>query len=197
MVQIIQENRKPSFAEKLNVGVGRGLEEFSKMYQKKQEKKELSEFADKIEKNYPDSPMHKTIADLYRSDLPMEQKSAIVKGLTGIDPFKADQQNRLQRAEVRVAYNQRIKEEQAKLKESFVPEERKSIQARIEHLQRERDEILGYEASDEMEAESPKKKRMKFNPKNKEHIAKFNQLDKEFNGDRKKVNQALSKEFTL
>lgn len=38
-------------------------------------------------------------------------------------------------------------------------------------------------------------KKIKFNPKNKEHIDKRNQLMKKFNGDREKVSEILMQEF--
>lgn len=45
------------------------------------------------------------------------------------------------------------------------------------------------------DAEQPQGEKIKFNPKNPEHLAKFRQLDKRFKGDRKKVNEALAREF--
>ena len=39
-------------------------------------------------------------------------------------------------------------------------------------------------------------KKVRFNPKHPEHIAKFKQLNEKFKGDRIKVNEALAREFT-
>lgn len=41
-LQIIPENRKPSFAEKLNVGVQKGLDVGSRMYEDYQSQKKIS-----------------------------------------------------------------------------------------------------------------------------------------------------------
>ena len=47
------------------------------------------------------------------------------------------------------------------------------------------------------EFKSSKSEKTKFNPNNPSHVAKLKQLDKAFGGDRKKVNEALAKEFGL
>lgn len=43
MVQIIQERRKPSFSEKLNLGLARGLEQGSKLYEQNQQRDALKQ----------------------------------------------------------------------------------------------------------------------------------------------------------
>lgn len=53
----------------------------------------------------------------------------------------------------------------------------------------------GFEVGDEAIAEQEQSK-VKFDPKNPEHIARFEELDQQFKGDRKKVNAALAKEFS-
>jgi hypothetical protein len=204
MVNIIEE--QPSFASQIGKGLGQNIASFGAgalegyvgKKKKAAEQKELESFADKIEKNYPNSPMHKTIADLYRSNLPMDQKSEIVKGLTGLDPFKALQQERLNKEASRKQYNQRIKEEMDKLK-SYPPlEEEKRIKAFVKKLQTERDYLLGFDEGDERpapeEKEEEKPKKVKFKESNPEHKAKAQQLMKKFN-DKEKVRQELAKEF--
>jgi len=52
------------------------------------------------------------------------------------------------------------------------------------------------ELSEEESSLVPKEKK-KFNLSNKEHLKKFNQLDKKFNGDQQKINEALAREFYL
>jgi hypothetical protein len=42
-----------------------------------------------------------------------------------------------------------------------------------------------------------KKNKPKFNPKNKDHVAKFDQLHGKFGADEKKIREVLSKEFEL
>lgn len=201
MIQTFKENPRPNFAHQILGNIGKGIGSFGEEFvaqklkgkQKEKEKSEMNEFASNLEKNFPDSPMHKAVADLYRSDLPSDQKSQIIKSLVGIDPLKIDQQRRLQEKEMRTKYSQRIKEEQVALKEQTNLEERRATGQRIRQLQNERDQALGFEFDDE-KLDSPK---VKFDPENPEHIKKFEQLDKKFKGDRKKVNEALAREFTL
>lgn len=219
MIQIIKE--QPSFGQELGQSLGRGLSAgvvtglqlYGEMKRGENEKKELKSFADKLEENYPDSPMHKTIADLYRSNLPMDQKSQIVKGLTGIDPFKMQQQERLNKEANRKQYNQRIKEAQWESEHGSSIEERKRAAQFVRKLQTERDYLLGFEDEDEFyegeeevvfpkqqqgkQAKKPGAKRAKFDPKNPEHIARRDAILKKTKGDRKKAGIVLSKEFEL
>jgi hypothetical protein len=206
MIQLIPELRRPKFSDQLMSGLGRAASaastEIPKVFGEKMLQKEMSSFADKIENNNPDSPIHKTLANLYRSGLPLDRKSEIAKSLIGIDPFKMDQQARLRRDEVRKSYNQRIKEEQNKRKELFKTEDIMMSDHIIKKLQNERDQLLGFELEQEpkeemMEIKEEPEKKVKFNPANPSHMSKFKQLDKEFKGDKKKVNKALAKEFTL
>lgn len=76
-----------------------------------------------------------------------------------------------------------------------------------EALVQERDQVLGMlkaaeepkkevvETEKEEKVPKKKKKKIKFNASNKEHIAKMRQLEKEFKGDQKRVNEALAREF--
>ncbi len=47
MIPIVQEKRKPTFAEKLNVGVGRGLEGVSQLYQQKKQDEAIKQLTGK------------------------------------------------------------------------------------------------------------------------------------------------------
>jgi hypothetical protein len=204
MVHVLESN--PSFAQQMGRAIGEAggniASQIPQFLMGRQQQKEMSSFADKIENNNPKSPIHKTLADLYRSGLSPDRKSEIAKSLIGIDPFKMDQQARLRRDEVRKSYNQRIKEEQNKRKELFKTEDIMMSDRIIKKLQNERDQLLGFELDEEpkeemMDMEEESEKRVKFNPANSSHMSKFKQLDKEFKGDKKKVNKALAKEFTL
>lgn len=155
-------------------------------------------FADELVKNNPNSPMHRTVADIYRSDLPMEDKATMVKSLTGIDPFKVDQQQRLEKDMLRKVYSNKIKELQDQLK-SARPSERGAILQQLATIQAERDSIFfGEEVEkaeeDELFREEGGVKKVKFNNKNPEHKAKAEQLYKKY-GDLDKVREILSKEF--
>jgi hypothetical protein len=164
-------------------------------------------FADKLQESNPNSPMHKFVADVYRSDLPMDEKSNLVKNLVGVDPFKMEQQNRLQRDSLLKYYGQQIKEIDNDIKTART-DDKPALRDKKRQLQAQRDQLIDFkalqgdedeeeESQEDLEEEKKKKPKVKFNPKNKEHIAKFKQLDKKFKGDRQKVNAALAKEFSL
>lgn len=262
MVQIIEENKKPSFAQKLNVGVGRGLEMGQQLIQQHKEKKDIQteneaakklgvdlsgikdpkmrqkayeqalqgklpsqieakeqslkpkykDFADKIEADNPGSPIHKMVADIYRSDLPTDDKSNLVKSITGLDPFKMDQQRRLQNDQYIKLYGQKIKEIDNELKTAKTyskvkgePSEADILKQQKKALQAERDQILNYqimngelseeEIPEEEEDIEEEEEKPKFDPSNKQHKAKAEQLYKTLK-DKEKVREALSKEFS-
>jgi len=161
----------------------------------------MKEFADQLEHNNPDSPMHRTIADIYRSGLPMDEKSNIIKSLTGVDPFKMQQQNRLQMDSVLRRYNSRIKELRDEIKNSRFSD-REPLKKQLGDLKSERDELLDFRAlqgiqeeEEEIAEEEEEASKVKFNPNNKEHQAKAKQLYNKFK-DKERVRQELSKEFS-
>lgn len=129
------------------------------------------------------------------------------------NPYEELQQSRLAADSLFKQYSTRIKEMQNYLNSGMYGKgEAENIRQTIKNLQDERDSMFGWsqkvkeptvsspEPAGEPVAQEPTKKKaqkVKFNPKNPEHVAKFEQLDKEFKGDKKKVNDALSREFTL
>lgn len=167
----------------------------------------MRSFADQLEASNPQSPQHKLVADIYRSELPSDEKSSLVKTLTGIDPYKMEQQNRLQRDSLLKYYNQKIKETDNDIKNARYSD-RATLQDQKRTLQAERDRILDFKAlvgdADEKEEEfetgveeEEEEEKVKFNPKNPKHVAVFKKLDKQFKRDRQKVNKALAKAFKL
>jgi hypothetical protein len=186
----------------------------------------MKSFGEQLKAGFPDSPIHQTLGNLYTSGLPSQDVSNIARSLTGTDPFKQQQQTRLQLDSVLRAYSQRIKELDSEIKGLNYPntkdkEEYADLKAKRDALRGERDRILDFRRmsgfgdfggedlmmedfaetgeEDEMPKPKPKKavKKVRFDPKNKEHMAKFNQLDRAFFGNREKINAALAKEFTL
>ncbi len=167
----------------------------------------MKSFADRLESENPNSPKHKLVADIYRSDLPSDEKSNLIKSMVGLDPFKVDQQNRLQMDSVLRRYKSRIKELDIEIKNLKFPnsadrDEMKRLKKQRDALSAERDELLDFRALNDIEEEEDFEEeeepaKLKFNPKNPEHVRKFKQLDKKFKGDRNKVNAALAKEFSL
>jgi hypothetical protein len=177
-------------------------EEVRKLIGEKRTQNELLNFADKINERYPNSPLHNTVADLYRTDLPLEEKTKLVNSLIGIDPFKRDQQERLRMDSVLRRYNSRIKELQDSIKNARY-NERAPLQQQLKDLQDERDDPLDFKAlngyeneseeaeEDTSEDEEPK---VKFNPSNKQHRSKAEALFRKLK-DKEKVRKALSREF--
>lgn len=163
-------------------------------------KKELMSFADKLEMNNPESPVHKTIADIYRTDLPMDQKSALVKSLSGVDPFKMQQQQRLQQDSVLKRYSSKIKELQDSIKTARYSD-RPALQQQLKDLQDQRDDLLDMRAmegidEDEEEAdiEAEEGPKTAFDPKSEKHRAVAKKLYEKY-GDKEKVRKELSKKF--
>jgi hypothetical protein len=175
-------------------------EEVRKLIGEERTQNELLNFADKINQRYPNSPLHNTVADLYRTDLPLEEKTKLVNSLIGIDPFKRDQQERLRMDSVLRRYNSRIKELQDSIKNTRY-NEREPLQQKLKDLQDERDDLLDFkalnsyeDAAEEDAGEEDEDPKVMFNPKNKNHRAKAEALFKKLK-DKEKVRKALSREF--
>jgi hypothetical protein len=179
------------------------------------DKKAMYAFGDKLQTDNPDNPLYKTIGDVYKSNLPPDQASNIVKAITGVDPFKAQQQLRLQMDSVLNRYSKRLKEIDDQIKGLKFPNSKDKpelldLKKQRNSLSNERDKLLDFKAlnglgddeeesfadeEDEDEFEPQKTgKKVKFDPNNKEHKAKAQQLYKKFK-DKEKVRQMLSKEF--
>jgi len=184
----------------------------------------MKDFADQIEMNNPGSQIHKMVADIYRSSLPVDEKSSLVKNIAGIDPYKFQQQLRLRRDSLLKYYKDQIVEFQKELqnKRPYDHEGITEIQNKINAVRAERDGIMreiaeegGYahspeETKGEIEEEAEEevkpveKLKPKFDQKNPEHKAKATQLAKKFkemDGTlsaekiKEKVKEALKKEF--
>lgn len=175
--------------------------------------KEMISFADKLEMNNPQNPMYKTIADIYRSGMPSEEKSNIVKSLTGIDPFKVQQQQRLQLDSVLKRYTQRIKEIDDEISNVRNPnstgrEEADELKRQRNALRAERDQLLDFKALNGMEDEEDsfekgfeneteneeERSKVNFDSNNKKHRAVAEKLFKQYK-DKEKVRQILRKSF--
>lgn len=182
-------------------GKSKAEENAAKLAVEEKTQKQLISFSDKLESNNPNSPMHRTVADIYRTDLPMDQKKQLVQSLTGMDPFKMEQQRRLQMDSVLKRYNSRIKELQQSIKDARY-NERAPLQQQLKDLQDERDDLLDFKALNgiedeedvEMEDKEDEGPKVKFDPNNKEHKAKADQLYKKYK-DKEIVRKKLSKEF--
>lgn len=177
--------------------------------------KELSSFADRLESNNPNSPVHKTIADIYRTELPMDQKTKLVQSLTGVDPFKVEQQKRLQLDSVLKRYNSRLKELDDEIKNVRNPssagrEEVDTLRKQRMALRGERDQLLDFRAlngmedeeegfedalgEDEEEIEGDEGPSVKFDQSNPKHKAVAAKLYAKYK-DKEKVREILKKSF--
>jgi len=174
----------------------------------------LNDFADKLESKDPNM---KPIADIYRMPgISLDDKSKIVKDITGKDIYKDQQQKRMQFDSIQKRYTNKIKELTAELKDmplkaSTNKEKFERLTAQKEMLTKERDGMLQFGLSsgtidfddlmnlnneEDLESTPEKSNKVKFNPNNPEHVAKRTQLEKKYNGDKQKVNADLAKEFT-
>jgi len=185
MKRISPQNRKEASAL---------IEQKKNRFIQQKEQKEFNELAKKIEQDNPGSAIHKTIADIYRSNLPTKQKMEMTKNISGIIPFRLQQQKRLQQQNVLKVFNTKIKEIQEQLKTEFGPL-RKVLLSDIDKLKKARDDFLGFadilgegveEETEELEV---------FNPENEEHVAIAKEILANHKGDKKKANKELAKRF--
>lgn len=115
------------------------------------------DFADKLEASNPNNPLYKGLAQVYRSDLPSEEKTNIANKLIGLDPYKLQQQQRLRMDSIYKRYNNRIKEvrEDLKTAKNFAvdemgkidktkPSPRRELEKQLRALQDERDQLLEF-----------------------------------------------------
>lgn len=173
----------------------------------KKSQSEQSRLADEIEKTNPDSKSHQLIANIYRADIPLEQKKVMLKSLSESVPFKAEQQQRLQMDSVLKRYNARIKEVEASIKAAKYSD-RPSLEKQKKDLQDERDLLLDFKALkkdeepvEEKKAEMTKvekkeaKEKPVFDPENPEHMKRFEELEAQFPGDKEQINRLLNEEF--
>lgn len=120
--------------------------------QQGKELKEQARLANVIEEGNPNSSMHKLIAHIYRSSLPTEQKEKMIKNISGTFPFRAEQQERLNKDSVLKRYNARIKELDAEISKTRIGN-RQPLEEQRKKLVRERDLLLDFDALRDNEEE--------------------------------------------
>lgn len=166
---------------------------------------EMKKFGRTIKENYPEDAMKQLLGDIYESSMPSAEKNKIVQTMTkGIDPFRMEQENRRNLDLQLKHYNTQIRELSEDYKNANYKEKDK-IKEEMGKIKRQRDKLFGSmlmngmvsEEDQEENVEEEGEKKPKFDRTNKEHMAKFNQLRKTFKDDKKKVNEALAKEFSL
>ena len=187
-------------------------EDAAKLAGEQKTQKELMSFADRLEAS---DPKFKGVADIYRLDIPLDQKTKIVQSITGTDVYKEDQQRRLQLDSVLKRYNSRLKEVDDEIKNVRNPnstglEEVNELRKQRMALRNERDQLLDFRAlngmeeeeelaaEDEVELEGLDEEgagpKVTFDPSNKGHKAAAEKLYKKYK-DKEKVRKILSKKF--
>jgi len=185
-------------------------EQASKLAGEQKTQGELISFADRLEGR---DPKFKGIADIYRLDIPLDQKTKIVQSITGSDVYREDQQKRLMLDSTLKKYSIKLKELDEQIKSIRYPTSRDKeeytdlIKQRMA-LRNERDQILdfrslsGYEDEDELgkdeesisEDEEESGPTVKFDANNPKHKAVAEKLYKKY-GDKEKVREILRKNF--
>lgn len=150
---------------------------------------EMVKIGDMIETQNPGSSLHKTLADVYRSNIPQKQKEMVIKSLSESMPYKFEQHQRLTKDSILKRFSYRIKEANDNIKNAKYDDKDK-FRAIKDALVKERDKELDFASLREPEKQP-------FDPNNAEHMKKFEELDAKFKGDRVKINEAMSEDFTL
>lgn len=211
MIQTIKGKREKTAGERFGdafVGVGQEVGKgIAEHYEAKANKKSMEDFADKLIKNNPNSPMHKTIADIYRSDMPIDDKTQIVNSLIGIDPFKADQQRRLEQDMMRKVYQGELDNIVKQINATSSPALKAPLQKQYGETKAKMDAMFFDRKDEEMgddndnedddddedidELRGPK---VKFDPENEKHRKIAEKLMTKYN-DTEKVRKSLKKNF--
>lgn len=169
--------------------VAQALQQKLQQLQNQKTQGEMVKIADTIETENPGSSLHKALADVYRSNLPINQKEQIIKSLSSAMPYRFEKEQRLQKDNVLRRYGTLVKEIDAEIKAARYSD-RPKLKAKRAAIIKERDALLNFPALKQFEKST-------FNPSNPEHMKKFEELDVKFKGDRVKVNEAMGEEFTL
>lgn len=218
MVQIIQEKRTPSMGERLGAGLGRAASSVAESLigkaEKDKAKKEMDDFANVLDSM--GTPMHKTLAALYRMDAPVDQKNDIAKALTGINPYNEAIQSRLAFEQGRKYLTDKL-ERQRKEWEAARSVDRPALMERMQETEKELEEfymqykqnpftssMITFDIKEKpetrertMEMKPGDAAKVRFDPQNPEHKAEAINLNKKFKGDRKKVDAALREKYTV
>ena len=128
--------------------------------------------------------------------------------LKGKDPYRKLQQTRLALDSKYKQLSGFIKEADALLKNDslypFKPGEKEALKQQRDLVSDQRNQLFALnqaldsgEGEEEMHEEPKKKSKPKFMKSNKEHMAKFNQLSKQYGRDEGKIRKVLEKEFDL
>ena len=216
MVQFLPTIQEPkSTAGAFLEGLGRAAQTIPELIGAYQQRKQMDALSKDILALDPENRTNQALAKVLGSGLPPEQQLPIFRLLSITDPFKQQQQERLNKDSILNRYSKRIAEIDSAIKGGFGSyEERQQLESQRKRLQAERDQLLGFTALNEPtddsgidqgagvaqptnQPTSNGSKKVKFDTNNQAHMKKFNQLDKHFKGDADKINAQLAKEFEL
>jgi hypothetical protein len=186
---------------------GKNLEKKDKQAEGRETQRQLTNFADSLESR---DPKFKAVADIYRLDIPIDQKTKIVQSITGTDLYREDQQKRLKLDSILKRYDYRIKEIDDEIRNVINPNssgrpEADELRKQRMALRNERDQLLDYKVLNGMEdneedfdeegkdnkGEGPT---VMFDASNPKHKAVAEKLYKKY-GDKEKVRTILRKNF--
>lgn len=168
--------------------------EKAKQMQVAQEKQKSQSNMNKLADMIDEMPgkNNKVLAAIYRADMKPEERRVAIQGLDLMDPAKGLQQLRLERDSITTLYGTMIKEIDNELKTlSRFSSNYDELIKQKRALQEERAERLGLNKKMQDAKKTP------WDPDNPDHINRRKELEKNFNGDRQKVNEALAEEFSV
>lgn len=106
--------------------------------------KGYEDFANKLRDRYPNDPVYQNLADIYSSDIPADQKKAAAQALTGVDPFKLAQQNRLAIDTQSKLLSKNIATIEKQLENTHSRDKRAPLEAKLTGYQRQLDNLLRF-----------------------------------------------------
>jgi hypothetical protein len=222
MIQVIEPGYSfgSEMGKSLGEGIGRGANFAIQLGMQRAHQKKVNKYFSDLKEKHPGEKNYEVLADIAASPLSEGQKGNFLKSLLNVDPYRAEQQERLKKVAISQQYNNAIKELDSAIEKRIYPygsdEHKQAVDLR-HRLTQERDHLLGLgmmepgseesEGLEELEEEIPQKrngsavkkrpKRQKFDPANPKHKAQRDEVLKKTGGDKKKAGMVLSKEFDL
>jgi hypothetical protein len=126
------------------------------------------------------------VGEIYKANIPIDQKEKLIKNITQVFPYRAEQQERLRLDSTLKRYNSRIKELENQIKNARYMD-RKPLEKQRDDLIKERDGLLNFQAL----SNEPKEK---FDPQNPEHRAEAEELFK-VEKDKGRVKEILEEKY--
>jgi len=189
----IMNQMLPQISPEKRPMVAQALQQKKAQIQNQNTQQEYSKIADDMEKSNPDSALHHIMANVYRSNIPVDQKVQLAKNLMSLDPYKIEQQQRLREDSTLKNFNSLIKEINDEIKNPLIDSDREALLTkRRDRLQEERNELLKFKS---LTKEAEKEALETFDLKNPKHKIAMKKALKEAGGDKAKANEILSRKY--